>query len=189
MSAKLLHPFHISANYKLAHVGPRPDIHIDSPASVLMLDFRLHPVLALPGDTPLDETQHTLGNSHGSAVLVVDSSGEFCGVITRGALSGQAIMQKVGKGRRREDLQARDFMVRRERLTAVELGEIENSTVGKVIGLLRDEGASIVLVVDDPKKEVVGLLSAEEIEQVLNLELAISHNPTFLEIFDAVMHS
>lgn len=188
MSAKVLHPFHLSSEYKLTHLQPQPGIDIDSPAKRLMLDFRLHPALTLPPTTPVEEAQHTIKNSHSSVVLVVDRFERLCGVVTKNSISNQAIIKKVGQGRGRDDLQVGDFVLPSEMLTAVSLAEIENANVAKVITLLRNEGAFIVLVVDHDTKEVVGLLSATEIEEILGLELNLPYIPSFLDIFEAVMH-
>jgi CBS domain containing-hemolysin-like protein len=151
-----------------------------------MLDFRLHPALTLPPDMPLADAQQSVKNSHSSAVLVVDRFDQFCGAATHHCLSGQTIMQLVGKGRRREDLQLRDLMHPKDRLNALSLGEVENASVGKLISLLQKEGAPLILVVDEDHREVVGMLSAPEIGRVLDLKLTPAPQQSFLDIFTAL---
>ena len=188
MPGKPLRPVDFPAHYKLADIKPAPGIDISSPATCLMVDFRLHPVITLPGNTPLEEAQHTLKNSHRSVIMVVDSDDQVCGVVSQQALTNQSIMARLGKGGSRADLQVADFMTPRAELTAVSLGDIEEASVGKVISLLREEGLATVLVVDDSSREVVGLLAAAEIEKILGLEVKPAFNPSFMSIFDAVMH-
>ena len=188
MSAKPLHPFHLSGDCKLAHPQRQPQIEVDSPASRIILDFRLHPVPTLFPDTPLVEAQHFLNYSHSSVLLVVDRQDQLCGIATNQCLSEQSVIKLVSQGRSRSEIQVGDLMQSRQSLSAVTLQEIGSTTVGEVLSLLRHEGLTLVLVIDDQTNEVTGVLSAVEIEQILDLKLDVSHNPSFLDIFNAVMH-
>lgn len=189
MPAKHPQSFHLDAGFELAPLKPLPSVTVDSNATAILVDFRLHPALTLPPETPLDEAQHTLANSHSSLLLVVDRNNHFCGVATEKSLGDQAIMRQLGLGRRRSDLQVRDLMVPRQQMLAMDYEEFCRLSVGRIISVLKNEHLPYLLIVNRDPKEIVGVISAAELAKIFGLDLDTSQRPpSFIEIFEAVMH-
>ncbi|MGD9661605.1 MAG: CBS domain-containing protein [Porticoccaceae bacterium] len=188
MAVKYPQPFNLGAGFELADLQSRPDITVNSPATDILLDFRIHPALTVPAKMQLKEAQHALANSHSSLLLVVDDKGHFCGVVMECSLSEQAIMQQVSAGRRRSDMQVKDLMVPRNLILAVDYSEFCRSTAGKLVALLKTEAVPYMMVVNTNSREIVGVITAAELAKIFNMDLTIEHHPSFIEIFDAVMH-
>jgi len=188
MTIKYPQTFYLAAGYKIAEPQPLPDINLESPAIQVLLDFRIHPALTLLPETPFDEAQHCLANSHASVLLVVDRNNHLCGVVTAHCLADQVAMRHISAGRLRRDIQVRDVMTPRDLINAVDYSEIARSSVHKLVTLLKNEGVPYLLVADSSNRRIVGVVAAHELAKLLNLQLDIGQRPSFREIFEAVMH-
>ncbi|MCK9504495.1 MAG: CBS domain-containing protein [Porticoccaceae bacterium] len=188
MAIKYPQPFNLASGFELAPLQQRPDITVNSPATDILLDFRIHPALTIPSKTQPQEAQDLLANSRSSLLLVVDHSGHFCGVVTEHSLSEQAIMQQASLGRRRTDLQVKDLMVPRNLILAVDYSEFCRSTAGKLVAMLKNEGVPYMVVVNSGSQEIIGVIAAAALAKLFNMDLTIAHQPSFIDIFDAVMH-
>ncbi|MFA5631922.1 MAG: CBS domain-containing protein [Porticoccaceae bacterium] len=179
---------YLASGFELAEQQPMPNITLGSPATDILLDFRIHPALTLLPETPLDEAQHMLASSHTSVLPVVDKSRHFCGVVTENCLSDQVAMRHIHAGKRRTDLQVRDLMTGRDLISAVTYDEVARSSVYRLITLLKAEGVPFLLVVDSHSRSIIGVVAASELAKLFNLHLELGHRPSFMDIFDAVMH-
>ena len=182
------HTFNLGTGYELAALRQLPGVTMDSPATHLLMDFRIHPALTLEPDTPLEEARHFLHNSHTALIAVVDPYGHFCGVLTEMNLTEQSVVQLVSAGHRREDLQARDFMMPRHLILAVEYSEFSRSSVRQVIDTFKEKGVPYLLVTDNRNREIIGIITAKKLARIFDLDLKIEPLPSFMEILDAVKH-
>jgi len=185
--SKALQLFTLESPYELAFPDQATHIHLDSPATAILTDFRTHPPATLYADDKLDDAQRFLANAHVSIMSVLDRSEHFRGLMTRERLSDESAMRLVSLGLRREDLQVSDLMIPRSQLMALDHDTLEQATVGRLITLLRQEGQPHVLVVDHYSPRIIGLISAVDLARQLHLAVEIQQQPCFMEIFDAVM--
>lgn len=188
MNSRTLHLFNLDAPYELAHPEAFADVGLDSPATAILTDFRIHPPLTLYLDSSLEDARTLLANAHTSVVAVVDRDEHFRGLIAHNHLTDEAIMRRVGQGQRRADLQVRDLMVQRELLMALDHDSLARTSVAKLLKLLHQEGQPHVLVVDQCGHHIRGLISARDLAHRLHLPVTIEQQPSFMEIFTAVMH-
>ncbi|MEA3299321.1 MAG: CBS domain-containing protein [Porticoccaceae bacterium] len=188
MNSRTLHLFTLDSPYELAYPEEFADVGLDSPATAILTDFRAHPPLTLYLDSGIEDARALLANGHTSVVAVVDRDEHFRGLIAHHHLTDEAIMRRVGQGQRRADLQVRDLMVQREALMALDHDSLARTSVGKLLKLLHQEGQPQVLVVDQCGQRIRGLLSARDLAHRLRLPLTIEQQPSFMEIFTAVMH-
>lgn len=180
--------FKLESSYELAFPDNLTERGLNSPATTLLIDFRLHPPATLYMDDSLDEAKSFLGHAHLSVMAVVDQYGHFRGLLTRDQLSDEAIMRRLFRGQHRKELQVRDLMVPRSQLTAIDYGTLASLSIDKFVTLLYEEGRSYVLVVDRHSQRIRGLISAAELAQRLGLSHEARRKPTFMDIFAAVMH-
>jgi len=186
--SKTLQLFTLESPYELAFPDLTTHIQLDSPATAIFTDFRSHPPATLYTDDSLDEAQRFLANAHVSIMSVLDRSEHFRGLITRERLLDESPMRLVNLGQRWEDLQVSDLMIPRSQLMALNYDTLAHATVGRLITLLRQEGHPHVLVVDSHSPRIIGLISALDLARRLQLTVEFQQQPSFMEIFDAVMY-
>lgn len=188
MSVKQPNTFHLDPDFELASLHQLPQMTFDSPAHSIMQDFRLHPAITVSPQTPASEAQWLLAQSHTPELLVVDRQGHLCGLASESSLSEQAIIQQIGKGFAREDIQVRDLMIQRKDIAAMDYDAFSAATVGDIITLLSSESLKTLLVVDKESREILGILSSKLLAKLFNLPETSRPPATFMEIFEAVMH-
>lgn len=188
MSSRPSQLFTLEPPYELAFPDDFGDLGPDSPATAVLIDFKLHPPATLYVDDSLDEAQSFLGHAHLSIMAVVDRNDHFRGLLTSDQLSDESVMRLAAFGQHRKELQVRDLMVPRSQLMAIDHDTLANTSIGKLVSLLYQEGRPHVLVVDRHSQQIRGLISAVELARRLRLSLEVQRQPTFMDIFDAVMH-
>lgn len=188
MSARYPQAFNLDARFELAGLHQPATVNTGSPATDILLDFRLHPALTLLPSTAIDKAQQLLENSHASVLLVADRHHHFCGLLNDDCLLDQSVMRRVNRFRRRTDLQVSDFMVPRDMVSALDYKDLANASVGQIITLLKHERLPSLLVVANDSQEIVGVITAKELAKIFNMPMEEKHTPSFMDIFDAVMH-
>lgn len=180
--------FPLEPGHELMFPHNLADLDPGAPATAVFTDFKVHPPTLLYLDDHLEEARSLLEHAHRLVLAVVDRHGHFRGLLTRDQLGEEAVMRLVAQGQRRTDLQVRDLMMPRAQLVAMDYVTLSGMSTGKLVTLLHREGRSHILVVDRYSRQVRGLISAAELAHRLRLPLEVSQTPTFLDIFEAVMH-
>lgn len=175
---------------RVAHMV-RPDefheLDIDSPATAFFTDFKEHRPLIIEGSTPAMDAEMLMRRAHVRMKLVVDSEGEFIGVISTDDLDEQNFMIRVAQGDRRADIPVSDMMCPKRSIMALALDELERSTISDVIEVLQQSGNQHCLVVDRRNNHIRGLISTSDVARRLHMPITIEKVPRFLDIFRSVM--
>lgn len=189
MTHKSPQPFYLAAGaYKLAKQQPLQGVCLESPATDILLDFRMHPPVTVLPETSLPEARHILASSHSDVLPVVDKFGHFCGVVTQSCISEQAAIRHLDRGERMTNLCVRDLMTALDLISAVNFDDVVRSTVHNLVALLKRQCVPFLLVVEKDSHSIVGMVTATMLAKLFSLRLEPPHRPTFLDIFDAVMH-
>jgi CBS domain-containing protein len=188
MSVKNLHTFHLHGDFELATLHQIPRLTLDSPATAILQDFRLHPAVTVGPDTPVDEAQWLLEQSHIPELFVVDNSGHLCGLASKSSLSEQLVLKLVSQGFSRASLAVSDFMTSRRFIAAMAYPEFTALSVGRIIDLLQRRGLTNLVVVDEDTREIIGILSSALLKKVFDLPDRMEPATSFAEILEAIMH-
>jgi CBS domain-containing protein len=148
-------------------------VRIDSPAVDVMTDLtRITAVIILPGDT-VDEAHRRMIQRGVRLLLVVDADRRVHGIVTANDVLGEKpVKTAVQQGIHRSDVQVRDIMTPRVELEALELREVQATTVGHIVATLKAAGRQHTLVVDQDAKgrqRVRGVFSATQIARQLGV--------------------
>ena len=148
-------------------------VRIDSPAVDVMTDLtRITAVIILPGDT-VDEAHRRMIQRGVRLLLVVDADRRVHGIVTANDVLGEKpVKTAVQQGVHRSDVQVRDIMTPRVELEALELREVQATTVGHIVATLKAAGRQHTLVVDQDAKgrqRVRGVFSATQIARQLGV--------------------
>ncbi len=152
-------------------------VSIEDPALDAMTDlYRVSAVVIRPTDT-IDEAHARMRQRGVRLLLVIDPERRVLGLITAHDILGEGPMRFVeAHGVRHEDILVQDVMTPRERLEAIDIGELGGAKVGHVVATLRHSGRQHALV-SDADGRIRGIFSATRIARQLGVD-AQSVNPT-----------
>lgn len=163
-------------------------VELSSPALELLTDFaRVNP-LVIDGDTSADDAEKLMLKTHVKLKMVINSSGEFIGLISYEAVAGEPMIQLVAKGVARAEIRVSDLMTDRSALQALDYNDLASATVNDVIDSLQKNGVQHCLVVDSGSHHIRGVISASDIARKLHLAIPIYQQPSFVDIFSAIRH-
>lgn len=174
----------------VAHMVSPDEFHeldVRSPASAFFTDFKKHRPLTIEGSTPAMDVEMLMRRAHVKMKLVVDSEGEFVGIISTDDLDEQNFMIRIAHGDRRQDITVSEMMCPKRSIMALALDELERASIGDVIGALQQSGHQHCLVVDRHNNHIRGLISASDVARRLHMPITIEKVPRFVDIFRSVM--
>lgn len=149
--------------------------NLDSPAQLVMTDFRQTPPLTMNLTENISDATQAMRKVHVRSVIVTDSSKAFRGILTVIDLESRKVLsQATSLGLKREDLSIKDVMVSRDKLRGVPLSALQQGTIGDLLKTLRHEGSMHMLVVDPESQEICGIISASEIARRLQVPVEIN---------------
>lgn len=161
---------------------------LDSPAEMVMTDFRRVQPLTMSMTESVHDATQSMRKVHVRSVIVTDSSHDFRGILTVIDLESRKVLsQATSLGLKREDLSIKDVMVSRDKLRGVPLSALQQGTIGDLLKTLRQEGSQHMLVVDPDSHEICGIISASEIARCLQVPVEINLQATsFRELVDSL---
>ena len=167
-------------------------VSFEDPASSVMTDLsRVSAVVIRPTD-PMDEALARMMQRGVRALLVIDEARRVVGLITAHDILGERPMRFVeAHGAHHEEILVQDVMTPRERLEAIEIGDVRAAKVGHIVATLRQSGRQHALVTNADGR-IRGIFSATQIARQLGVD-AQSVNPTeiaqtFSEIEALLVH-
>ncbi len=173
---------------KFSHIAmPAWDnnINLDSPATSAMIDFRLRPMSYVSPAVPVDEAKHLMDLSHVNLQFVIDE-GVYQGIVSLRYLQSRKVMVKMQElGVKREEITVGDVMLPKSRAHALCYDAVKNARIGDVLHTLKSLGETYVIVVDrdEDDADIVGIISAIDIAQVLNVPFELFQSEkTFLSL-------
>ena len=160
---------------RLAEGADHAITNLDSPAQLVMTDFRQTPPLTMNLTESISDATQAMRKVHVRSVIVTDISKAFRGILTVIDLESRKVLsQATSLGLKREDLSIKDVMVSRDKLRGVPLSALQQGTIGDLLKTLRHEGSMHMLVVDQESQEICGIISASEIARRLQVPVEIN---------------
>ncbi|HLT63754.1 MAG TPA: CBS domain-containing protein [Pseudohongiella sp.] len=162
------------------------ELTLKSPATEIFTDFKRHRPLTIEGSTPAIDVEMMMRRAHVRLKLVVDMDNEFIGTISADDLSQQNFMIRIANGDSLADLTVADMMCPKHELMALDIDQLDRSTIGDVIECLQQTGRQHCLVVDRTHDHIRGLISASDVARRLHMSIRIEKVPTFVDIFKSI---
>ncbi len=164
------------------------DITWESSALEVFTDFRYHVPLVIDHSIPALQAVFRMRKAHVNLMLVIGADDDFEGTISAGDLSEQELIQHTSKGRSRDDLTVGDLMQPREELQALEYSSLVNASIKDVVETLKQNGRKHCLVLDSEQHHIRGLISSSDIARRMHIPIEISHQNTFVDLFNTIRH-
>lgn len=164
----------------------QPQNHVDltlhSSALEFMTDFTKIKPLVIESDLTAIETRTLMTKAHVRLKIVLNSEGEFIGLVSANDLIDRKITQKVAEGEKRGEISIMDFMVPKHKLRALNYNQVKQSNISDVIDALKEYGKQHCLIVDSDANSVRGIFSVSDISRKLHLALDIQDQPSFSKL-------
>ena len=152
----------------------KPTLNQDSPALSLFDTLTDSKPLLVSSEMPALDAVKLLSNVSCHVHFVVNTHNRFQGIIELENLNALEFIKRTSNGYTREELLVSDFMIPRKVLRAFDLDELKHAKVHDVIQALNETGAKYCLAVDRTSHRIHGVLSREEIEQMLHIKIGFS---------------
>jgi CBS domain containing-hemolysin-like protein len=173
----------------VAHMVQPDEFHeldINSPATDFFTDFKNHRPLTIEGSTLAADVEMLMRKTHVRMNLVVDTGNEFIGTISTDDLSETNFMIRIANGERLDEITVSDMMRPKRTLLALDIEQLQRSSISDIIESLQRSGQQHCLVVDRSHDHIRGLISASDIARRLHVPIKIERVPTFVDIFRTV---
>jgi len=183
----------LSDSCSLASPEPRSDAYeLDSPASSLMVDFKKTRAITAGSYLTVNDALELMRSNRIRALMVIDSKGEFAGVISAMDLMGRKPMAYANEaGIPRSEVQVKDIMLAKTRLMAIARSEVERATLGEVLQVLVSLKEQHLLVVEGSgdDMQISGMFSATDFKRALNIDIDTSIVARTLMDLERVIHA
>lgn len=164
-----------------------PDhLTLHSPALTFFTDFSRIEPLVIEESVSAVNAHKVMIKTHVRLKFVVNRDKQLLGVVSAEELSEQNIMLKVMAGANREEVSVTDLMTRKQDLLALDIRQVEKSTISDVVNFLKDNHQQHCLVVDQGCHQIRGIFSASDISRKLRLPINIHEQSSFYRVFSAV---
>lgn len=160
----------------------------NSPALLALTDFREQQPRLLEQSTPVQEAIELMKRSHEKLKLVIGGDESFRGVISLADLLSVKVMRtSQATGLARTELAVADVMTPRSALRAVDYSELAAARVGDLLATMQNYGDRYLLVIDDERGSLRGVIASSDIARGLHIPLRISERAnTFSDIYQAI---
>jgi|GEM_PF-71653 len=149
----------------------------------IMGDFNNRKPLILESTLSAVDAKKLMEKVHVQLKIIVSEDDEFLGLLALGDLSEQAFVTRVRSGQARDELTIDDFMIKRHKLEAFEITELEESTIMDVLTALKDSADKYCLVQEAGLDSVRGIISAIDIARNTELGLPVDEILCFKNLY------
>jgi len=168
------------------HLAPRtsfvrppelPEIvHLDSPATDVMTDFRFVKPVTVEPRVPIDDALEKMKRAGVRLLLVTDDRDDIIGLVTARDIMGEKPIKIVQESRApRAEIRVEQVMTPQARITGLNMVSVRNARVGHIVETARqlERQHVLVLEVDDESglQRVRGLFSTSQIGKQLGVDL------------------
>ncbi|MFZ0255236.1 MAG: CBS domain-containing protein [Gammaproteobacteria bacterium] len=149
-------------------------VHLDSPATDVMTDFRfVHPVTVRP-ETPIDNALEKMKSAGVRLLLVTDEERNIIGIVTSKILLGEAPIKIVREKRiPRIAVTVAMVMAPQPEVPLLDMRSVRNAQVGHIVKTLQQLDRKHILVAEiDPnskQQRICGLFSTSQIGRQLGV--------------------
>ncbi|SEI50280.1 CBS domain-containing protein [Allopseudospirillum japonicum] len=149
-----------------------------SPAMDVVTDFTQIRPQTLPETASIDDALNIMKQSGVRLLLVLNTQGEFSGVVSALDLGSNKVTQIVHhQGVTRQEITVKQVMAPKHDLHGLGHARLQQASVGDVVETLKESGDQHTLVVDrNPEGELVirGIISAADVSRALGFDLPIA---------------
>lgn len=164
-------------------------VHLDSPATEVMTDFRFVRPITVPPYTPIDEALEKMKSAGVRLLLITDKEQRVIGIITSRIILGEQPIQIVRDKRiPRSKIPVDLVMTPRAEVPVLNMVSVRNAQVGHILKTLQqlDRKHLLVVEVDErtKKQRICGLFSSSQIGRQLGVTVVpeTAAAQTFAEI-------
>ncbi|ROS04611.1 CBS domain protein [Sinobacterium caligoides] len=162
---------------------------LSSPALSILTDFDHSQPMVIDVDTSIPNTVDIMEKTHTYMRLVVDKNNNFIGIISKKELLHRRLIKRGTQlGCNFTELTVQDLMVPRDKLLALDYQQMKTAVVSDVVRVLQEKGLHHMLVIDQDKHHIRGLISANDVARKLNIRIDIHQPPSFQHIFKVSSH-
>jgi len=166
----------LNANKTYLPKRDKPEIvHIDDPASYVMVDFTHAKALTIDLEAPIDDAAHDMELGRVHMLLVRDSHNKIRGLISSEIVLGtQPIRIMQERGLRRDEVLVKMVMQAHDKIIAFHLDSLQHAKVGHIINSLNHYQQRYALVVsgNQGKQTICGMFSSSQIGKQLHIPKA-----------------
>lgn len=147
-------------------------IHLDSPGTTVMTDFKyVHPVTVSP-ETGIDDALGIMKTAGVRLLLVTNGQNEVIGIITANDIMGEKPIKMLGETRiTRSDIKVSTIMTVQPDIPVLDMMSVRNAQVGHIIETLHQLERQHLLVVETDREtkaqRIVGMFSTSQISKLL----------------------
>ncbi|WP_100641396.1 CBS domain-containing protein [Alteromonas facilis] len=150
-----------------------------SPAKALLTDFDIQRPLVIDANTKAVEAAYVMKKAHVRLRFVVDRQLQFAGIIDGADLSQQNIIQRVADGYDRHELKVSDFMRKKSELLSITFGELQRSSINRLLGSFKTHEDPFILVTTDDHKKIKGIVTLHDLSRHFHLPDGMAEPSTF----------
>jgi CBS domain-containing protein len=165
----------LSENCGLANPVSKPGKYdLNSPATSLMVDFTKARAITASSYLTVNDALELMRSNGIRALMVIDSNGEFAGLISAMDLMGRKPMAYANEaGIPRAEVQVKDIMLAKTRLVAISRSDVEKATLDDVLQVLISLNEQHLLVVEGSgdDMQISGLFSASDFKRALDINI------------------
>ena len=162
------------------------ELSLKSPALAFFTDFSVTKPLVIESNLSAVETMLLMKKTHVRLKFVLNAHDDVVGIVSADDIIERKLVQKLGKGDKREDLLITDFMTPREKLRVFEYKDLVNTNISHVIKALKDSGQQHCLVVETEKDIIRGIFSVSDISRKLQIAIDVQDQPSFSKLASKV---
>lgn len=162
------------------------EVTLYSPALSVFTDFSDASPRVIEPTVRADVLAQIMKKEHVRMKLVVDSENHFLGVISQEDLSEEAFIRHVADGYLRNELLAIDMMRTKDKLEAVSYHSLQKSDIESLINSQKHNPYQHLLVVDEEKQAICGLISVNDIVRQLRLNVDVSTSTSFERLHQVI---
>lgn len=158
-------------------------VHLDSPATEVMTDFRYVKPVTVASNVPIDEALDKMKIYGVRLLLVTDEAGQVAGLISSRDIQGEAPIRIVNDERiPRSGITVERIMSRPAEISVLDMVSVRGAEVGHIIEILNHLQCQHILVVETDQQSgnqrVRGMFSLTQISKQLPNELQERHYST-----------
>lgn len=182
-----LHVYKVDAVDHLVQPDEFDDVHLGSPALMVLTDFKYHRPHVVEAHIPAVEAAELMLQENVRIKIVVDTQNEFIGLISREDLEDQnIILTQATNGVAREEVLVADLMRARESIRAINYEDIQRSTVEDLVYTLQRQGQRYCIVIDPNHHHIRGVISSTEISRRLHRPVNVESRASVVDMLSAV---
>lgn len=171
----------------------RSEIRVDDEAILLMTDFNNCKLFSVSSTELMDFANAKMIHCGVRLLFVSDNETDLLGIITAEDILGDRPINYISQHKGgRGDILVRDIMTPITQLEAVNIRQVERSSIGDIVKTIQNHGRQHIVVYEQDETRAVtvrGLFSSTQLERVLGISIPLVPTAhSFAEVENALCH-